>query len=136
MRLLTPLSLACLLALAGTAQADVFINELHYDDSTPAGDVGEAIEVVATGGEDLSTYRLYLYNGSSPSAATVYANNPVPPAPPPRAARPPSPPSPTPPTASRTAPTTASPSSTPAAKSSSSSATKAPSPPAAARPPA
>ena len=78
MRLLTPLSLACLLALAGTAQADVFINELHYDDSTPAGDVGEAIEVVATGGEDLNTYRLYLYNGSSPSAATVYANNPVP----------------------------------------------------------
>ena len=79
MRLLTPLSLGCLLALAANAaQADVFINELHYDDSTPAGDVGEAIEVVATGGEDLSTYRLYLYNGSNPSAATVYANNPVP----------------------------------------------------------
>lgn len=79
MRLLTPLSLGCLLALAaGPAQADVFINELHYDDSTPAGDVGEAIEVVATGGEDLSTYRLYLYNGSTPSAATVYANNAVP----------------------------------------------------------
>lgn len=79
MRLLTPLSLGCLLALAaGSAQADVFINELHYDDSTPAGDVGEAIEVVATGGEDLSTYRLYLYNGSTPSAATVYANNAVP----------------------------------------------------------
>lgn len=79
MRLLTPLSLGCLLALAaGPAQADVFINELHYDDSTPAGDVGEAIEVVATGGEDLGTYRLYLYNGSTPSAATVYANNAVP----------------------------------------------------------
>ncbi|WP_426805161.1 endonuclease [Stenotrophomonas sp. SrG] len=79
MRLLTPLSLGCLLALAaGPAQADVFINELHYDDSTPAGDVGEAIEVVATGGEDLSTYRLYLYNGSTPSAATVYADNAVP----------------------------------------------------------
>lgn len=78
MRLLTPLSLGCLLALAGTAQADVFINELHYDDSTPAGDVGEAIEVVATAGEDLSGYRLYLYNGSTPSAATVYANNAVP----------------------------------------------------------
>lgn len=79
MRLLTPLSLGCLLALAaGSAQADVFINELHYDDSTPAGDVGEAIEVVATGGEDLSTYRLYLYNGSTPSAATIYANNAVP----------------------------------------------------------
>ncbi|WP_217537968.1 endonuclease [Stenotrophomonas sp. GbtcB23] len=79
MRLLTPLSLGCLLALAaGSAHAGVFINELHYDDSTPAGDVGEAIEVVATGGEDLSTYRLYLYNGSTPSAATVYANNAVP----------------------------------------------------------
>lgn len=79
MRLLTPLSLGCLLALAASpAQAEVFINELHYDDSTPAGDVGEAIEVVATGGEDLSSYRLYLYNGSTPSAATVYANNPVP----------------------------------------------------------
>lgn len=78
MRLLTPLSLGCLLALAGTAQADVFINELHYDDSTPAGDVGEAIEVVATAGEDLSGYRLYLYNGSNPSAAAVYANNAIP----------------------------------------------------------
>ena len=79
MRLLTPLSLGCLLALAaGSVQADVFINELHYDDSTPAGDVGEAIEVVATGGEDLGTYRLYLYNGSTPSAATVYADTPVP----------------------------------------------------------
>jgi len=79
MRLLTPLSLGCLLALAASpAQADVFINELHYDDSTPAGDVGEAIEVAATGGEDLSGYVLYLYNGSTPSAATVYASNPVP----------------------------------------------------------
>ncbi|WP_102946009.1 endonuclease [Stenotrophomonas sp. VV52] len=79
MRLPTPLSLACLLALAaGPARADVFINELHYDDSTPAGDVGEAIEVVATGGEDLGSYTLYLYNGSAPSAATVYASNPVP----------------------------------------------------------
>ena len=78
MRLLSPLAAACLLALAAApAQAEVFINELHYDDSTAAGDVGEAIEVVATAGEDLSGYRLYLYNGSNPSAATVYANNPV-----------------------------------------------------------
>ena len=78
MRLLSPLAAACLLALAAApAQAEVFINELHYDDSTAAGDVGEAIEVVATA-EDLSGYRLYLYNGSNPSAAAVYANNPVP----------------------------------------------------------
>jgi len=79
MRMLSPLAAGCLLALAiSPARADVFINELHYDDSTPAGDVGEAIEVVATAGEDLSGYRLYLYNGSTPSAASVYANNPVP----------------------------------------------------------
>jgi len=79
MRVLSPLAVACLLALAATsARADVFINELHYDDSTPAGDVGEAIEVVATAGEDLSGYRLHLYNGSTPSAATVYANTAVP----------------------------------------------------------
>lgn len=80
MRLLSsPLSLACLLAFAaGPAQAAVFINELHYDDATANGDTGEAIEVVATAGESLSGYRLYLYNGSSPSAATVYANSSVP----------------------------------------------------------
>ena len=79
MRMLSPLAAGCLLALAiSPARAEVFINELHYDDSTAAGDVGEAIEVVATAGEDLSGYRLYLYNGSNPSAATVYANNAVP----------------------------------------------------------
>lgn len=79
MRLLSPLAAACLLALAtGPAGAEVFINELHYDDSTPAGDAGEAIELVATAGEDLSAYRLYLYNGSSPSAASVYADTAVP----------------------------------------------------------
>ena len=79
MRLLSPLAAACLLALvAAPAQAEVFINELHYDDSTPAGDVGEAIEVVATAGEDLSGYRLYLYNGANASAAVVYDNKPVP----------------------------------------------------------
>jgi len=79
MRLLSPLAAACLLALATSpVRAEVFINELHYDDSTPAGDVGEAIEVVATAGEDLSGYRLYLYNGSTPSAASVYANTAVP----------------------------------------------------------
>ncbi|MBJ7515994.1 MAG: hypothetical protein JHC82_07090, partial [Stenotrophomonas sp.] len=58
MRILSPLAAGCLLALAiSPARAEVFINELHYDDSTPAGDVGEAIEVVATAGEDLSGYR-------------------------------------------------------------------------------
>ncbi|MBN6150822.1 endonuclease [Xanthomonas sp. AmX2] len=72
------LPLACLLALAGPARAAVFINELHYDDATAAGDTGEAVEVVATAGESLSGYRIYLYNGSSPGAATSYANSAVP----------------------------------------------------------
>jgi endonuclease I len=57
---------------AGAAQAEVFINEIHYDDSTSAGDVGERIEIVATAGETLSGYKLYLYNGSTPAAAAVY----------------------------------------------------------------
>jgi hypothetical protein len=40
--------LACLLALAGHVQAAVFINALHYDDATAAGDSGEGVEIVAT----------------------------------------------------------------------------------------
>ena len=67
-----------LLPLCGYAHAEVFINELHYDDATSSGDVGERIEVVATAGESLSAYRIHLYNGSSPSAATTYDNDPVP----------------------------------------------------------
>ncbi len=59
--------------------AEVFINEFHYDDSTSTGDVGEKIEVIATAGENLSTYRIYLYNGtSSPTAATYYDNDLLP----------------------------------------------------------
>lgn len=67
-----------LLPLCGYAQAEVFINEVHYDDATSSGDVGERIEVVATAGESLSSYRIHLYNGSSPSAATTYDNDLVP----------------------------------------------------------
>lgn len=74
---------ACL--LAGTlvlswmpAHAEVFINEIHYDDSALQGDVGERIEIVATAGEDLSTYSVQLYNGNSPGAAVPYDSDPVP----------------------------------------------------------
>ena len=71
--------LACALALAaGSADAAVFINEFHYDDSTSSGDTGERIEVVATAGESLSGYRIYLYNGSSPNSAVTYDNDPLP----------------------------------------------------------
>ena len=72
-----PLAFALLLA-SGAAQAEVFINEFHYDDSTAAGDTGERIEIVATAGETLSSYRVYLYNGSTPSSAVTYDNDLVP----------------------------------------------------------
>ncbi|MFC3550308.1 endonuclease [Lysobacter cavernae] len=71
------LGCACLF-VGGVVHAEVFINELHYDDATASGDVGERIEVVATAGESLSGYRLYLYNGATPSAATTYDNDPLP----------------------------------------------------------
>ncbi len=61
-----------------SAHAEVFINEIHYDDATAAGDVGERIEVVATAGEDLTTYVIHLYNGSTPSAAITYDSDAVP----------------------------------------------------------
>lgn len=51
------------------AQAEVFINEIHYDNA--GSDSGERVELVATAGEDLSTYRVVLYNGSSSSSAAV-----------------------------------------------------------------
>lgn len=75
-------SRACLalmaLAVPLASPAAVFINEIHYDDATSSGDVGERIEIVATAGESLSGYRVHLYNGSKPSAAVVYDNDPVP----------------------------------------------------------
>ncbi|MFC5571494.1 endonuclease [Lysobacter yangpyeongensis] len=68
---------AAVLALTPlAASAEVFINEIHYDNN--GSDTGERIEVVATNGESLSGYRLYLYNGATPSAATYYDNDPVP----------------------------------------------------------
>lgn len=73
-------ALALCAALSPTgARAEVFINELHYDDRTSAGDTGERVEVVATAGESLSGYRIYLYNGTgSPTAGTFYDNDLVP----------------------------------------------------------
>lgn len=79
-RVLSTMSpLACALLLAtGAAHAEVFINEFHYDDSTASGDTGERIEVVATAGETLSNYKIYLYNGATATAAVMYDNDPVP----------------------------------------------------------
>lgn len=70
--------LACgLLGVAPTALAEVFINELHYDNA--GADSGEAVEIIATAGEDLSGYRVWLYNGSNaPGSAATYGNVAVP----------------------------------------------------------
>ncbi len=71
---------ASILFAAASARADVFINEIHYDDAdTPtAGDTNEMIEVVATGGEDLTQYSLVLYNGANPAAAVTYDTDVLP----------------------------------------------------------
>jgi predicted extracellular nuclease len=53
-----------LLALTPSVYAaDVFINEIHYDNS--GGDVGEAIEIAGPTSTDLTGWSLVLYNGSS-----------------------------------------------------------------------
>ncbi len=73
--------LGCFLAFASfSASAEVFINEIHYDDAdTPTtGDNNEAVEIVATAGEDLSLYDLVLYNGSTPGSATTYDTDAIP----------------------------------------------------------
>lgn len=44
---------------------DVFINEIHYDNVS--GDVNEAIEIAGPSGTDLTSWNLYLYNGSNGS---------------------------------------------------------------------
>ena len=50
-------------SFAHVASAQVFINEIHYDNT--GGDTGEAIEVAAPAGTDLNGCRLVLYNGAN-----------------------------------------------------------------------
>ncbi|MBO9622313.1 MAG: cadherin domain-containing protein [Sphingomonas sp.] len=53
------------------APANVFINEIHYDNV--GTDAGEAIEIAGAAGTDLTGYKLVFYNGSNtPDAAPVY----------------------------------------------------------------
>ena len=49
--------------LAQPATAQVFINEIHYDNS--GTDTGEAIEVAGPAGTDLTGWTIVLYNGST-----------------------------------------------------------------------
>ncbi|WP_297338167.1 DUF5689 domain-containing protein [Algoriphagus sp.] len=53
-----------LLAVAANAQ-EVFINEIHYDNS--GTDAGEAIEIAGPAGTDLTGWSIVLYNGSNGS---------------------------------------------------------------------
>jgi len=52
------------------AQTNVFINEIHYDNS--GTDAGEAVEVVGPAGTDLGGWSLVFYNGNG---GTVYATD-------------------------------------------------------------
>jgi predicted extracellular nuclease len=61
-KLLTTLS-SLLLCPIATAEAAVFINEIHYDNA--GADSGEFVEIVGPAGTDLSGWELVFYNGSS-----------------------------------------------------------------------
>lgn len=66
MLLLAAIAVLAALPTAAAAQpgvaSSIFINEIHYDNS--GADAGEAIEVVAPEGTDLTGYSLVLYNGT------------------------------------------------------------------------
>ncbi|WP_103069112.1 T9SS type A sorting domain-containing protein [Aquimarina sediminis] len=64
--LLIPLAISCLfLGTQNGFTQSVFINEIHYDNSST--DVNEAIEIAGTAGTDLSGWSIVLYNGSNSS---------------------------------------------------------------------
>ncbi len=50
-------------AITPMTMADVFINEIHYDNS--GSDVGEAFEIAGDAGTDLSGWSVVLYNGNN-----------------------------------------------------------------------
>ncbi len=68
------LVLFTLFATAAQAQ-NVFINEFHYDNT--GGDVGEAIEITAPLGTDLSNWSVVLYNGSNGSVYNTLSIDPL-----------------------------------------------------------
>jgi uncharacterized protein len=50
----------------------VWINEFHYDNA--GDDTGEFVELAGAAGTDLAGWQLVRYNGTMPSAATVYTS--------------------------------------------------------------
>ena len=63
-----PVSLIAILSIATaqSAAAQVFINEIHYDNT--GTDTGEAIEIAGAAGTDLTGWTIVLYNGSGGAA--------------------------------------------------------------------
>lgn len=53
---------SAMLGMAFAASANVFINELHYDNA--GSDTNEKVEVAAPAGTNLSGWKIVLYNGS------------------------------------------------------------------------
>ncbi len=49
--------------LTAKAATNIFINEIHYDNT--GGDTGEAVEIAGPAGTDLTGWTLALYNGSA-----------------------------------------------------------------------
>ena len=62
---------AALLLCAGSAQAAVWINEIHYDNS--GSDAGEGIEIAGDAGSSLAGWSLQLYNGADGAVYASYA---------------------------------------------------------------
>ena len=55
----------------GSASADVFINEFHYDNA--GTDTNEKIEVIAPAGTSLAGWSVVLYNGSGGASYATLA---------------------------------------------------------------
>jgi uncharacterized protein len=64
-------SVGLVAAPAGAATETPFISEIHYDNT--GTDSGEAIEIQAALGTDLTGWSVVLYNGTNPGAATTYS---------------------------------------------------------------
>lgn len=62
------LAAACGLGLAAPVAAEVWINEIHYDNT--GTDTGEAVEIAGPAGTSLAGWAIKLYNGAD---GTVYA---------------------------------------------------------------
>ena len=57
---------ALFLGLSQVALADVWINELHYDNS--GTDANERVEIIGTAGTSLTGWKVVLYNGGDSKA--------------------------------------------------------------------